>query len=417
MNKRVLIVGGGVAGLAAAAELAKKKWSVTVLEARARLGGRIFTRYLDRHPIELGAEFVHGHSRALFHAIHQAGLATHEINTTHQLSQNGKVQMIPFDHRLEKVINRIDLSRPDESIKSFLARQRVPVGTKRLAENFVEGFDAADAGSISAHSVLRAQMAAEEMRGEEQSRLDLGYSALIDFYEAVIRKNHGTVLKARNVRRINWGHKRVDVFALHNRRPEPYQADAAIITLPIGVWKLNPNLFHPALLTKRGIIHEFKFGNVVKVIFHFRERWWPDFGFIHSFKEDLPTWWTNLRYQALTGWAGGPAADELLKLSPERLRSLALRTLCRIFRAKTSIVRRHLTGIYFHNWAADSHSCGAYSYCPVGGLELPTCLATPVIDTLFFAGEATVADAQTGTVFGAVESGLRAAREVIRRLK
>jgi uncharacterized protein with NAD-binding domain and iron-sulfur cluster len=43
---------------------------------------------------------------------------------------------------------------------------------------------------------------------------------------------------------------------------------------------------------------------------------------------------------------------------------------------------------------------------------LPQALAAPIAHTLFLAGEATVADAQTGTVFGAYESGLRAAREV-----
>ena len=55
----------------------------------------------------------------------------------------------------------------------------------------------------------------------------------------------------------------------------------------------------------------------------------------------------------------------------------------------------------------------AYSYVPVDGLDLPKLLAAPIADTLFFAGEATVTDAQTGTVFGAFETGLRASRELL----
>ena len=50
---------------------------------------------------------------------------------------------------------------------------------------------------------------------------------------------------------------------------------------------------------------------------------------------------------------------------------------------------------------------------PVNGLDLPKLLGAPIADTLFFAGEATVTDAQTGTVFGAFETGLRAGRELL----
>jgi monoamine oxidase len=57
----VIVVGAGVAGLAAAEELSRAGRAVTILEARDRLGGRVFTRRLaDGTPIELGAEFVHG---------------------------------------------------------------------------------------------------------------------------------------------------------------------------------------------------------------------------------------------------------------------------------------------------------------------------------------------------------------------
>ena len=57
----VVVIGAGVAGLAAAAELAEHGLRVRVLEARDRVGGRILTVRPDglSLPIELGAEFVH----------------------------------------------------------------------------------------------------------------------------------------------------------------------------------------------------------------------------------------------------------------------------------------------------------------------------------------------------------------------
>ena len=58
----VLILGAGVAGLSAAVELARAGLHVEIIEARDRMGGRVFTQHDPtlNHPIELGAEFVHG---------------------------------------------------------------------------------------------------------------------------------------------------------------------------------------------------------------------------------------------------------------------------------------------------------------------------------------------------------------------
>jgi monoamine oxidase len=66
------------------------------------------------------------------------------------------------------------------------------------------------------------------------------------------------------------------------------------------------------------------------------------------------------------------------------------------------------------DWQADPFSRGAYCYIPVGGMDLPTKLAEPVANTLFYAGEATDA-MQMGTVAGALASGYRAADEVLAR--
>ena len=69
-----------------------------------------------------------------------------------------------------------------------------------------------------------------------------------------------------------------------------------------------------------------------------------------------------------------------------------------------------------HDWRADPFARGAYSYIGVGGIGAPRALARPVEGTLFFAGEATDGP-QIGTVAGALASGRRAAREVLRVLQ
>lgn len=56
----IIVIGAGVAGLKAAADLAAKGYAVTVLESRDRTGGRIWTVTKSPVPIELGAQWIHG---------------------------------------------------------------------------------------------------------------------------------------------------------------------------------------------------------------------------------------------------------------------------------------------------------------------------------------------------------------------
>jgi len=89
----VLIIGAGAAGLAAARDLSRAGWSVTVLEARDRIGGRIFTLSENDGPapIELGAEFIHGKSPALWEIAKAAHLKIQEVSDNHWYFDNGKL--------------------------------------------------------------------------------------------------------------------------------------------------------------------------------------------------------------------------------------------------------------------------------------------------------------------------------------
>ena len=76
-------------------------------------------------------------------------------------------------------------------------------------------------------------------------------------------------------------------------------------------------------------------------------------------------------------------------------------------------VRRMLERAYQHDWQADPFARGAYSYVIAGGTGARKALATPVKNTLFFAGEAADIQGEWGTVAGALQSGMRAARQVL----
>src|SRR5215216_2170403 len=88
-----VVLGAGVAGLAAAQELSQAGLRVIMIEARDRIGGRIFTQRVPGHPlpIELGAEFIHGRPPESFALVEQAGLLVYEINGKRWLAQDSQL--------------------------------------------------------------------------------------------------------------------------------------------------------------------------------------------------------------------------------------------------------------------------------------------------------------------------------------
>ncbi|MGC1729500.1 MAG: FAD-dependent oxidoreductase, partial [Steroidobacteraceae bacterium] len=98
--------------------------------------------------------------------------------------------------------------------------------------------------------------------------------------------------------------------------------------------------------------------------------------------------------------------------SPGDLARLAVENLQTLFGDEVNVAGQ-LQGWYYHDWQEDPFACGAYSYVVVGGSEARAALGSPVGTSLFFAGEATDAGGEAGTVTGALQSGLRAAREAL----
>ncbi len=413
MSKNVIIIGGGIAGLTAASELHDSH--VTLLEARKRFGGRICTIHSGSYTFELGAEFVHGQNKPLLEAIHAAQLATHEASDENQIFHHGQLKPIEVWNNFSELTQKIDPRAQDRSFLSFLDQQFMKETDRRMMLAFVEGFNAADGARISAHSIRRAEYAAEQMEGDVQMRLERGYSDLVDFMAAKARASGATLLTETVVRVIRWSPGQVEVTATRHGKTETFHGDAAIITLPLGVLKSRDVRFEPSLPAHEEAIAGLEFGNVVKMTLLFREEWWPgaDFGFIHALEEAFPTWWSDPRGPILTGWAGGPKADALVDHSEEQLKDAAIKILAKIFSVKPAFVEAQLLSVHTHNWWKDPFSRGSYTYIPVRGLFLPKQLAASVDGTLFFAGEATALDAQMGTVFSALESGQRAAKECL----
>jgi monoamine oxidase len=404
----VIVIGAGAAGLAAAQELARAGCSVLVLEARDRVGGRCDTRRMPGLPVpvELGAEFIHGRPTVTLELLQKAGLPAIDASRTQRLVQRGK--LVPVDAFAEAqraVRNKAILRKADLSFSAFLDRQkRISPLTRMLARRMVEGFDAADPALASAREIV-AEWGSDEM-GSSQMRPLGGYRPLL---ESLIGNDVSLQLKSA-VRALRWKPGSVEIegegFSI--------KAPRAIVTLPLGVLQAGSVRFDPPLREKARPLQRLVSGAVIRVAMRFHEAFWeerfPDVAFFHTPRAPFPIFWTPLPVHAplLTAWAGGPKAARLTGSSNEELLRAALASVKAVFR---NIPRPE--EFLVQDWQADPYARGGYSYVTVGGHDARKRLAAPLERTLFFAGEATDTEGEAATVVGALQSGIRAARELV----
>src|SRR6266567_924111 len=238
----VLIIGAGVAGLAAAADLTRAGLHVTILEARDRIGGRIYTRHdpLCPVPIELGAEFIHGMPREIFDVINASRLLAVSVSGNHLCYRDGKLTDCGdwFDS-VEELLGKLSEAkkRKDEAFDKFLSRVHADKETKLRATDFVEGFNAARRDRVSVHALARQQEAEEAAGSDHMFRLTAGYDTIAtELYRSIPPARCRLYLNT-TVERIEWRQNEV--------RTRNFTSKRAIITLPLGVLKEGRVRIHP----------------------------------------------------------------------------------------------------------------------------------------------------------------------------
>jgi len=424
----VIILGAGASGLAAARALRERGVRVEILEARDRIGGRIFTHRDPRAPapIELGAEFLHGSAAETMSIVREAGLIAVDV-PDNRWERRGRTRHPAKDfwRRLEHIMGRMSANRePDRSFHEFLAT--APGGRKfardrALAREFVENFHAADPLRISERALAKGGSPHGDPNEQRTGRLVDGYDHVPGW---LARKPHDSVRLRTVVTRIEW-----EPGAAHVETSKgSYSGKALIITLPIGVLQARPGdigavSIHPALPRHEEALSLLSSGPVTRLVMLFREELWPT-GELAQMTSllgpvpDVPVFWTPAPQRApmLVAWAGGRRGAALALLSADEQRDRAIAAAARQFAIPRKRLARLLVDFWTHNWETDPFARGAYSYPLVGGSKAGEMLARPLRGTIYFAGEATVPEADSGTVHGAIRSGHRAAAQVARHL-
>src|ERR1043165_3157276 len=169
----VLIIGAGVAGLAAACDLSAAGLSVCVVEARGRVGGRIYTLRDEQTPlpVELGAEFIHGRPPEIFRLAQAARLLVCDVSERRWQMRDGALRKAnEFWSQIERIMDRMKKSKGrDQSFQEFLKADGNDEGLREAREAavmYVEGFHAAQTEIIGVAGLNRS----EEHTSELQSR-------------------------------------------------------------------------------------------------------------------------------------------------------------------------------------------------------------------------------------------------------
>ncbi|MBK9745325.1 MAG: FAD-dependent oxidoreductase [Chloroflexi bacterium] len=423
-DETILVIGAGIAGLAAARRLQTAGYAVIVLEGRDRIGGRVWTDYTLGLPLDLGAAWIHGiDGNPIYDLARQWGIVTSVTDFDASAVYYGADELTDEDYaEVEAVVE--ELYDELEALKADLDEDKsVGAAVEELL---------ADYGDLSARVLasVRWTIMSEiglEM-GEDLTNLSLwawdedealsgddvvfpgGYRQIVERLAEGLDIRLGQVVTA-----LYHDGAGVEVETSSG----VFVADRVIVTLPLGVLQRGLVAFDPPLPTaKQTAIDRMAMGSLDKVVLRFSAQFWPEelhsFGAADQPEAEATEFWNMAIHTGapiLVALIGGDDARQLERTNEQTVVARMLNHLRGMFGAEIP----EPTAYVITRWSSDPFAYGSYSHIPPGAdYDDYETLAAPVSDRVLFAGEATHA-AYPATVHGAFLSGAREAERIINR--
>ena len=442
MDADVVVIGAGLAGLTAAAELERGGHAVVVLEARDRVGGRMLNDHLaDGTPLEVGGQWAGPTQRRVLALAEQLGVATFPTHVTGDslmeyrgrlmryrgtiprlnaaaLADVGQAQL-----KLDRMARRVPLDAPWEapraaaldgqSFASWLRRNTVTRGARQLIALSIAAVWACEPEDVSLLHVLFYIHSAGSFdalvgtEGHAQDRRFVGGSALI---AERLAARLADVRLGAPVTEITQDDDGVEAGGVRARH-------AVVALAPALAGRLR---YDPALPADRDqLTQRTPNGSVIKAMCAYPEPFWRADGLsgqaastdgaVRVVFDNSPA---DGSRGVLLGFFEGRQAREWSPRTPAERRAVLTATFVRLFGARAAAPEEYLE----RDWSAEEYTRGCY------GAHLPTGAWTAFGPALRRpAGRVHWAGTETATVWsgymdGAVQSGERAAAEIAVRL-
>jgi monoamine oxidase len=445
---RVVVIGGGLAGLTTALALRSARWDVVVLEARDRVGGRVHTLHApfsDGIHIEAGGESINDDhvqiqamarhyglelARRPLDKLQHAAVSHRGTRGVLQAESTADPAMLAgyavFGEALLTLAGDLDPAHPEsspqseawdrQSLQDFASTQHLDPKAALLVQSDYRGNFNAQMNQVSLLFALQQAVADASLSvaGVETSRIANGNSAL----PLAMARDLGSAVRldseVTTVERRSWG------VRIHTKSADGTTTvvDAAQLVLAAPPPALSRIRFDPPLPADlTSMIAQLDLGNALKVSTEYRRRFWSDEGLSGFTITDLPFGiaWDSTdsipggadRPGVLTQFVTGDAAKAGARLSsPERIRAFQLQ-LDTVY--PEGIPERSAIATTVA-WANDRFTGGGYAVFAPGQMTRFWPLLRQPHGALWFAGEHT--ESLAGYMESAIRSGHRVAAAI-----
>jgi len=441
----VCVVGAGIAGLTAARRLSQSGTSVVVLEARDRVGGRIWTRYSSEGiPVDMGAAFI-GPDHERLHALtKEMGVTTFPTYVTgdYGLATGGKIRRYRGDiprispiallsaaqaiARMNAMAKTLPVEEPwdsakaptwdAQSVRAWLTATHVPTRVARdLIEATVRACFAADLSEVSLLNwlfLVRASGGIESLMSIKGGYQDQQFEGGVQLIPNAMAAELGdAVVLSSPVRAVSQSNDAVEVESGRAH----VKARRVVMALPRAL--ASGIQFDPPLPADQALLlHQLPAGTEVKLVAIYDEPFWRNDGINGAtvatdddIEVTLDTSQPGFGAGVIAGNAAGPRARTLAGLSAQDRTAALLDMLTTRLGPKA----RKPVEVLEQNWAEEQWTRGcSMGHFPTGVLtQYGRNLRQPV-GRLHWAGTET-ATTSYGAMDGAVRSGERVAEEIV----
>ena len=441
-DRSVIVIGAGLAGLSAAYELQRAGWQVTVLEARERVGGRVYSLrgFSNGLVAEGGGEFIEENHTRLIALAKQFGLQLGSLGSWRGQqgdwgSFGGKagplasveVWGVNLQAEIDQVWQAMDeLSQYVSNPNQPQAAPEAEHLDQQSAADWIQSLDAHPLAKKYFVQHIRSEYTCEP---ERHSLLDLARNATM--YYTVERGVNYRVIGGNDLIPLALAETLPDVrlnapvtslrvlpdeVAVTFKQSDSYltlSSAFAILAIPLTTARLIE--FKPTLPpAHERMVNQISYGAVTKVLIEYRKHFWDERGWSGRLATDAPivyiwhaTSHVEHEHGILTAYTGGEPGAKLAALSDGGRMRLAVAEIEKLFPGSSDLIENVATVA----WPNEAYTRGSYMALAPGEVTAHWKTLFEPAGRLFFAGEH--ATPIQGYMEGAVESGQRAAREIM----